>query len=289
MPQLNAQAETAIEPKDNTEELAALLIQKDDTETPKPAAAKAAEVKLVEEKPETPATDDATKVEPDAAAETAEKPGEEVKPGTPDKALQKMQQDLSAATRKIDELNEKVTAGEKLTPKETAQAQQAQRKIDSIKTALKGADFDVFENSKAVAESLVENDGDVQGLKKQVQQLSQTVETLASEKVWDGLAKQYPGVDLPTVWTKCVDDAGKVIGKDNPALANLASKYFHERADVAAKTIKTKAAPNKDAEKLKKPVTPGNTEVTVQTGAGSGQPSDADDYVNRAMALISKD
>lgn len=258
-------------------ELEALLIKKDDA----PQAT------------ETAATPDAAKAKTDEAAELAKKDEAAApnaatesnpQPGTADKALQKMQQDLAASDRKLDALLTKVNAGQQLSQQEKQQAQQAQRKIDSIRAAIQANSYDTLEHGTALAESLIEQDQTVTGLVKQVGELSKQLSESRSTTTWSGLEKQYPGVDVYKAWDKCVAEAGAVIGTDNPQLQNLANTYFHQRCDIAAKSV---AAKTEKKPPSKAPVTPNGANPTLSTGAPSGAAPNADaEYEARAMSLV---
>ena len=240
---------------------------------------------------EAPAADSSAAEGADAAeSQKPEKPAakepEQAQPGTPDKVLQRMQQDLSAATRKLDELAAKAEGGQALSAKEQQQAQAAARKLDAVRAALAERDpkkrFDPVDHGELIAESLLEQDETLQGLSKELRQtraelahLRQSAAAAESAASWAEAQRDYPGIDIRGVWEKCVEEAAATIGEDNPGVRNLASKWFHERARVAAKSVAAKAAAGNGqtaaAKAAAKGPTPGSAKVTV--GAGVAPPS----------------
>lgn len=266
------------------------------------------------ETPEPAAETVETPVEPETPEPEATEPEKVETPGTPDKVLQRMQQDLSAATRQLAELTEKQAAGVALTPKEEAKVETATRKLDAVRKALKdkGAQFDVLDDGMgaAIAETLDEHDRTAEELRKDNQQLSARLErieraTAAQQQAanWQANEEKYPGVNVRDIWDKAASDAIEASGftaeeiqadpRLTKAITNVASRTFHDRADAATKSIKAKqpAPPPPDkkpaATRTASPVTPGGARVAQSSGVSTtSEPDDFTTYRNRARALV---
>jgi hypothetical protein len=253
---------------------------------------------------------EATESEPAEAAAEVETP----KPGTPDKVLQKMQQDLSAATRQLAALHEKIESGETLTAKEQKQVEKSSRTIDSIRAELEGEDFDVLKDGvgKAIAKTLDEHDRTDEELRKENKSLNERLERLErqtasqqAEAQWRATEQQYPGVKVRDVWAKAQQEAIEAAGvtpeelaadpKLQRVIANVASRTFHERASAAHKSVTAKnpPPPTPPAEQKPKatrtapPVTPGGARVAQSSGVAP--PADMDEHAKyrlRARSLV---
>jgi hypothetical protein len=236
-----------------------------------------------------------------AAAATPPKEGEgqpaaevpaatQPQPGTPDKALQKLQQDAAAALRKIDALEAKVANGQPLSQQDQQQLQQGKRKLDEVRQKLKAND--VVDTD--VAAAVVEQGDEVQQLRQQLQTVQQTLQQQQEQAFWADVAARYPGVNHREVLDKAWQDAAETIGQDNPALGKLASKLFHERVDAAAKSVAAKRgtttsppAPPAANKKPGTPVTPNGARVSVQTGVTQApQPSEEDVHMRDYLSLV---
>jgi ribosome assembly protein YihI (activator of Der GTPase) len=112
----------------------------------------------------------------EAADQTAEETPKE-QPGTPDKALQKVQQDLATLTR----LMERQQSGQTLTANEQKVVNEAPRKLDAIRKAIGEKKFDVFEHGNEVGDALVEVASDTDLLKKAVGAIGQQLVELQQE------------------------------------------------------------------------------------------------------------
>jgi hypothetical protein len=252
---------------------------------------------------ETQATAETTTAAPLAEPQTTT----EAQPGTPDKAMQKLQQDLSAATRKLDELTAKIDSGQTLTPVEQKQVQQSQRKIDQVRQALSEKDpkkgFDIYDHGEATAEGLVELDGVVQSQQKQIKDLQTHLDQIRQhdsqrEAVsnFEHAQRQYAGVNVQDVWSKAVDDALTMTGlppeqvqHGTPAwnaVQNVAVRLFHTRAGAASKTVATKTAAATTTTPAPKPTSAG-PRVTVQTDVTPAKPLSPDDQAMKDyLALV---
>lgn len=234
---------------------------------------------------ETSEATETTEATAEATEQEAEGQPAETKPGTPDKALQKMQQDLSAAQRKLDDVLAKFEAGESLTDKEQQQAAQAKRKIDQIREKLAGNAFDLIDDAPALAESTLELDQTVQGLNQKVQQLESELHETRAERTWGKMQQLYPGVSVQDVWSKCLSEAAETIGPENPALGALANKLFHDRAGNAAKSIAATKQQQQSKTNKKVPAAPAaptpGTKVQVDRGIAAEQAPSVEEVAMR--------
>lgn len=254
------------------EELVAALVTDDTPQTP------------VEPKPaETPSGDSTDKNEGSEPPETPKEPRE----GTPDKALQKLQQDMAAAQRKLDKLVDKVESGETLTATEKKEVAAAKRKIDTVRAAMQtGSEFDIVAGGDDLAGGIVEVDDKVQSLEQRLARAEKALAERGQADSWTKVRNDYQGVDVDAVWTKACEDAADAIGTDQPDKTRLlASRYFHERCQAASKSISAKGKP---APKTPAPVSSGR--VSSDTGRPSGQQDSGESQYRRAaLALVQDD
>lgn len=188
-------------------------------------------VDLVVDEPGETTVVETTDVKPE---ESVAKP---VQPGTPDKALQKLQQDNAAALRRIEALEAK---NEPLTQKEQHQLTEAKSKVKEIKARLNG-DFDAFEHGKDIAAATVEVGDTVEQLQERLSRLERENESAKAAQAWSQAEAKYPGVDVRSVFKKSVDDAVATLGEDAPATAiqRLATRWFDERSAAVVASKKT--------------------------------------------------
>jgi hypothetical protein len=240
------------------------------------------------------AIDDGAKEE-EAAPESGEKKPEPKAEGTPDKALQRMQQDLAATTRKLDELTEKLSSGETLTDKEKAQVLQHKRRIDDLKQTLTGDTYDPFDEqtNRAAHEALIETDKEVQTLREEVKQLKESHRASSNDATWGTVKEKYAGVDVTAVWNKAIEDAQSYARFGQEAYQQRASDLFHERCDAAKKQLASRAeaaAKNKTAAKADSPATTkGGGKLAVSAAearSGAASLSEEQQYTQRAMDLL---
>lgn len=228
-------------------------------------------------------------VEAEPAETQAEAAVEQPKPGTPDKALQKVQQDLGVALRKIEELTSRIAESQVAPTKvEQQQVQHAKRKAEALREKLKSNQFNVVDDDVLMAESLSEQDEMTQALAAKVAALESQIETHNASKVWNEVRAVYPKVEAETlngIWEKAVQDAAETIGVDaEPVrIRNLANRWFHERAgavnQAALAKPKTPTAPAV--------APPGSARVTSERGAKPGVPVNPDqEFVADAMAAL---
>lgn len=191
-----------------------------------------------------------TKKEPKDDAKDVDPEPDKPKEGTPDKALQKMQQDLSAATRRMDQFQEKLDAGETLTPKEKGQLDASRERLEKIRAKLTEAEYDPFdaETSKSVAQSVIELSERLDETRAELADEREQRAMDAETRAWEKAEGKWPGLNHKEIWDKAAAEATEDIGDDDPVKHNkLASKYFRTRCDAAhARTSK------KDEEKKPK-------------------------------------
>lgn len=230
---------------------------------------------------------------PPPAGETQTQP--EQKPGTPDKALQRVQQDLGTALRKIEELQQALTEKQTApTGAEKREVQAAKRKAEMLREKLKAGQFNVVDDDALLAESVSEQDEAVESLRGEIDSLKKE---LASERMsreereaaanWAAVRGQYGKVESETldqIWAKAVEDAKNTIGEDagDSAVKRLANKWFHERASAVQNSTKeTAAAP------AKPPVPASRARVSSEGGGGEVKVTSEDQaYLERARSLV---
>jgi cell division septum initiation protein DivIVA len=234
-----------------------------------------------ETKLETPATET-----PGESLEPSEPLEEKPAPGTPDKALQKLQQDLAAQQRKIDSLLTKAEEGTGLTPSERKEVVKAQRKIDAVREAMKTG-FDIVDRGDDLAAGLVETDDEVQTLKTRLDKLEKEKEQQSASSTWNQVKTDYQGVDVDAVWKKAVADAVETIGDIPGATHKLASRFFHDRAKAASQSVAAKTGKQPTG---KATVNPGGARVTMDGGRAPAQSETPEArYRKNALSLVQDD
>lgn len=259
----------------------------DETATPAPLSREDLVAGLIEpdSTPETPTDTPAeTVTKPETPAET---PAKLEREGTPDKALQKLQQDMSAAQRKLDKLVDKLDSGETLSASEKKEVAAAQRKIDAVRNAMKtGNEFDIVNEADNLAHSVVEVDDRVGTLEERLKQAEKALAERSQADSWAKHRSDYQGVDVDAVWQKACADAAETIGTDSPEKTRLlASRFFHERCQAASKSIAGKSKTPAG----KTPAT-GSGRVSSDTSRPSAVTSTEESvYRKNALALVQDD
>lgn len=212
--------------------------------------------------------------------------------GTPDKALQKVQQELATTQRTLEQLLAKVSANEPLTEKQQQQVAQAPSKVAALRKAIADRTFDLFENGADLAEVLVQQQEQIEQLSQVVRQQNQEVAQVSEATLWKELSAKYPGVNVRQVWDQAAKDSEHYRRHGAEAHRERADELFHQRCDAAAKSVKAKAgtAPTKPTVATSKPsptpVTPGGARVTSQqapptaTAPASQGDKEMRDYLN---------
>lgn len=217
------------------------------------------------------------------------KPSEETKvddpkPGTPDKALQKVQQELGNLSRQFAALTEKKAAGE-LSEADKANLAKAQQRLQTIRT--KAQDFGVaVEGGTELAEQVLDLTEKVtkQGSLEAVNRdLLARLDRLENDRNWQLARAKYAGLDVDAIWEKATTDADDVLGPDAPPASKnrLASRWFEERCDAAMKRKKEDPEPKKGAA--------GSPASTYKVGTGQRVApvlSEEEDMLATARSLI---
>lgn len=261
------------------------------------------ETPVVEQKqPETPApqpekVETPTTPEPEPQTDAVKEPEPVARPGTPDKVLQRMQQDAAAAQRRIEALESKVDRGEAVSPREAQQLQEDKRTIRQISDLL--PDYDPFDEAKhkqvitGAVKAIQETDGDVQNLKKTTSELQQELAQLRQERYLQKIEQDYPDVDRDSIWKNAVDDAKghadamyqALVRTHGPEIARTVAEQawhvrshelFNERAKNA-QAAKNAAAANNTAPATKPatavkpmpPVTKGGAAAPIRPSAAT--------------------
>jgi hypothetical protein len=224
---------------------------------------------------------DETKTEP---SETTETP----KPGTPDKALQKMQQELGNATREIAALKEqKAASGGELTQAQQAKLAKAQQRIEKIRGYVSSPD-DVMPEVAPIAEHLLDIDerlGKQDSLEAELRETKAQLAYLMNDHSWGKARAKYPNLDVDAIWEKANKDAAEMIGEDatDKQVNRVASKMFEERCE-AAKKRHAEADPNSKSGKKELPAP---SQYKVGTGQRvAPQLSEEDEMLQLARGLV---
>lgn len=246
-------------------------------------------------------------------------------PGTPDKEMQKLQQDVSAQSRKLDALLEKKEAGEGLTSAETAAAQQAAGKLSRLRSALEAhkqaqslpagdkrreeGSFDLLKHEVDVAETVVDQETRLAKLEKDLAEQREETRRARSQAEQVSMAAReaeikqtYQGVDVGAVWHKSLADTIELLGIDttDPSpqamqmVRHAATKTFHQRCHAAKSSLEAKKEPEAKpaAKKPTTPITPGGAKVASGAGAstvGEVAVNDVNDtatYRRAALGLV---
>jgi hypothetical protein len=214
---------------------------------------------------------------------------EAVKPGTPDKALQKIQRRLSDVDTKLEKLLETKEEQGSLTAAQVAEARQLTEARDELKEMLE-KDYEP-DGYKLVGKRLLLAEAGRTSDQKRIEALEATVQEQRRDTFF---AKESAtkGVDCEAIWVKAVDDVTSEVSEDltgvlgrTPTEAELtrainqrATREYNARVANASKSVTAKATvtpaeaaaaakkttPTKAAGELP-PVTPGGR----TEGAGS--------------------
>jgi hypothetical protein len=229
-------------------------------------------------------------VEPVAEAteetsETETEPTPEAKPapGTPDKALQKVQQRESAVERKLDALLAVIEKQGQATPEQVAQAQQLQQQHADVKDDLaeilnqKPEDMDFEAAGKGlhvVGKRLKALEEALESERREKQELKKSLSTIQQDRTWSAYESQYPGIDVRSEWQSVYDTTRQRYGHlGEQAVLQFASDRFHEQAaskiqkpqpKAAESTPKPTPKPATTTTHKAAPPTPGGGQVTVK-------------------------
>lgn len=226
--------------------------------------------------------------------EPAKDADEQPKPGTPDKALQRLQQELGNVTRQLADLNAKQQQQDGgLSEADKGRLAKAQERINRIRQFVgRSEKSDVADEIvDPVAEhvlELTEKVGEQDRLKAELAAANQRLASLENYIGWDRARTKYAGLDVDAIWSKALGDAGDILGQEaTPRAVNrLASKWFEERCDAAMKRAGYEKDKGKGADR------PNNRESAPATyKVGSGQRtaptlSDEDETLALARSLV---
>lgn len=188
--------------------------------------------------------------EPSGTTEPTGTTVETAKPGTPDKALQKMQQELGNVTRELAALKEQKVTGE-LSEAQKAKLAKTEQRLEKIRQYANRFDREEMPSEvDPIADhvlDLTEKVGRQDGLESQLREANARLAALENDHNWRVAEAKYAGLDIKAIWTKAQTDADEVLGADSPTAAKnrLASKWFEERCDAAKKRQKESAEPQR--------------------------------------------
>jgi uncharacterized protein YfkK (UPF0435 family) len=169
-----------------------------------------------------PVVEDTTKtveVVEDAAADAKEKTGgeETPKPGTPDKAMQKMQQELGNVTRQLEALQEKKEAGQQLTEAEKAKLAKAEQRLTKIRQFVARPERnEIPSEADDIAEEVLdirEKVNQQEALKTELERTQDRLKKLENERNWRVIKEEYKGLDTDAIWDKALSDALETLGE----------------------------------------------------------------------------
>ncbi len=184
-----------------------------------------------------------TEVDADVDADAKKEP-DEVKPGTPDKALQRMQQELGNVTRQLAALTEKKEAEGALSEADKAKVAKAQERLQKIRQFVGRPDRDDLPSEvDPVAETVLElseRASDQDKVKAELADTQRRLQLLENQRNWNTAREKYAGLDIDAIWEKAQGDALETLGEEGtPAAVNrVASRYFEDRCDAAKKRLK---------------------------------------------------
>lgn len=190
-------------------------------------------------------TDEPTKTEPEVEVDAGDKAeGDKPKEGTPDKALQKLQQELGNATRQIAALQQKVEQPGGLSETDKAKLAKAQQRLTKIQAHVNRPDRqDLPSEVDDVAEEVLDLREKVSRQEQLEAALNETTARLAmleNDRTWTVVRSKYEGLDIDAIWKKANKDADETLGEDGTDRAKhkLASRLFEQRCEDAKKRLK---------------------------------------------------
>jgi len=207
------------------------------------------------------ATDEPAEPEAEPTAPSVNE-AEKLAPGTPDKVLQKVQQDLGTALREIASLK----AGGQSNP---AKVESAERKVDSIRKKL-AEEFDVFETGADLGHVIVEHEDEIAALKAKVA-------VFEVESSWKKTCEEFPAVPrkaLEELWVKAKKYHADRMGQN--ANEEVFARYATETFEQYAKSAQVKSAMTTTTTK-KNPVVRAAPE-SAQPGAAATESQEAAGY-----------
>lgn len=224
---------------------------------PEPAADTPAADKPAEETPaaKTPETPAAEKKPDEAATAKAE--------GTPDKALQKLQQQFSSIETRFDALIAKIEKAGSATPDQLAALQKLQTESEKAKSkietiAAKSPDAIDTADVQQMAGEISASDKE---LRKTIEELRTARDAdrkefaeLKADLSWQKQEASFPGINVRDIWDKCKTEVANEVESEIEGL-NLtptqatqlaykrASALYAKRVDEASKSKSAKSVP----------------------------------------------
>jgi len=118
-------------------------------------------------------------------------------PGTSDKLLQKMQQEVAAIAKTHELVLQRLERGEAITEKQRQQVVEAPRKIELLQKAIKErGGFDAFEHGDVLVEALQEIEQEAGELRGVTAKQAEVIDQLQEQIVFNQLADTYKGVNV---------------------------------------------------------------------------------------------
>jgi vacuolar-type H+-ATPase subunit I/STV1 len=237
--------------------------------------------------PETPPEETPSEEPTEPVAEVPTEPeAPPAAPGTPNKALQKAQQERSAVDRQLAEIKALIEQqGNKATPAQIEKVERLQEKAEQVADEIDvllapGYEANPFEDQTKIVKKVKSQDNELSTLKQRLAAVEARAEAAEAESNWSKLESRYTGVDVRKAWQDAIAQA-QAEGFEAD-LTKRANQLFHQNAAasvVAAKPatpapatapIPPKAKPAQPATTTARkapPVTPGGASVTVKSGA----------------------
>ena len=241
----------------------------------------------------TPANDTSAATEAAAAAAASTT---KVAPGTPDKAMQKIQQDVATSLRLVSELTAKLEAGGTLTPKEADKFELSKQRLDQIRNKLRDKTLDPYEDGVELAQAAIDQADRIEQLERSLAERESRVDdTAAAAAVWSAQQAKFPGVDVKAVWEKSIEAATALCGDDasEATLKHATQRIYEERATNAVKAVKAKTPPAAPAVPAKKvvPATPNGARFVVPASSTPNKAavSEDDHAMNLALSIVEDD
>lgn len=186
--------------------------------------------------------------EPSQSSEATEV--EQPKPGTPDKALQKMQQELGNVTRELAALKEQKQTGE-LTAAQQAKLAKTEKLVAQIRNFANRPDRNEIPSEvDPVAEQvldLTERVSRQDQIEAENRDMKARLARLENDRNWEIVRTKYADLDTDAIWGKANTDADDILGEAaTPDAKNrLASRLFEDRCNAAMKRKGEVAEPAK--------------------------------------------
>lgn len=162
--------------------------------------------------------------------ETPEASEDKPAPGTPDKALQKVQQEIGNLSRQLADLSAKKAATGELSDADKAKLAKAQERLERVREL----------SGDPIADHLLdltEKVSKADAIEAELKETKARLAALENDRGWERARQKYTGLDVDAIWDKANADAAETLGDDATPkqITRLASKWFEERCDAAKK------------------------------------------------------